>query len=51
MMNAATLLNANGGEDTIFVHEDETAYFGILLMQMSLKQGLRYLERKVKLEQ
>jgi hypothetical protein len=46
MLTAANLLTTNNGEDTIFVKEDEVAYFGVLLMQMSLKQGLKVFGKK-----
>ena len=46
MLTAANLLTTNNGEDTILVKEDEVAYFGILLMQMSLKQGLKVFRKK-----
>jgi hypothetical protein len=46
MLSAASLQTANNGEDTIFVKEDEMAYFGVLLMQMSLKQGLKVFGKK-----
>ncbi|KAL7503775.1 hypothetical protein ACHAXN_001516 [Cyclotella atomus] len=46
MLSAASLLTANNGEDTIFMRDNETAYFGVLLMQMSLKQGLKVFGKK-----
>lgn len=46
MLTAASLLTANNGEDTIFVKDNEIAYFGVLFMQMSLKQGLKVFGKK-----
>jgi hypothetical protein len=46
MLTAASLLTANNGEGTIFVKDDEIAYFGVLLMQMSLNQGLKVFGKK-----